>query len=558
MNVAIRRALVQFSLFGAFFLGILIGNLRAITSENIGRWFVVGLATALCSTLAINAAWWIRLNTTGGRPLALAGSTFVSAIIGTVFAMTQLLTVRLLDLTPERGELIATVSSIVSITLVGMALQAFIARRQRQAEQRIRLLEEGIAVALARQDVADLARRMQTALGIEIDDALAPARRRIEERLADQELRVSQDDWASVAQELRTVAQDSVRPLSKQLWSNTAGRVTPIRAGVVLHNIITQQPFRPVILSLILIVTALATSLMLYGWLLGIATIALGVALIFIVLGSANAAMKRWPAHHAAIFVIGSLTLQLGALINFPLRQWQQVQPYSWTEAIAAAVIGLILIVLTSGAGSLRTYQEDAAMNFQADIDREAIESIAAGRHVAQLARESARVLHGSVQTRLIACAVAIEQASEVKDVEAFRGALHEAHAALTKLPRSDESLTVPLVDEVAGNVALWEGLCGIDVDVDESLRLITGRQARDVGRIVQEGVSNAIRHGGASAVRVRVMDHEGAVMVVVEDNGRGPGSGRPGLGSTLLDSFCESWKLTALSPGARLVAYLA
>ena len=553
MNVVTRRILLQLALIGFFVFGSLVGNARAITSEDLGEWIAVSFATAMTSTLAIDLVWLIQVRRNEGRPLRVSGATASSMLVGAVFAVTQFLSMRAFDLAGDRDPLLAAVSSVVTITIIGVAISRFLSGRYFEEQRRNRLLDEGIAVSLVREDVSDIVHRMQVALGTDIDDALAPARRGIEERLADQERALNQDEWASIAQELRVAARETVRPLSQQLWSSTAGRASPIGGTQVLRNIVTQQPLRPVPLALILIVTGFASTITLYGWGLGLTVVGLSVALIFIILGIANAALDRWPAHHAGIFIAGALVLQLGAFLNFPLREWQQVQPYTWVEAIAAIAIGLVLIVLTSGAGSLRSYRDDVARTFQADIDRELIESIAASRQVAQLARESARILHGTVQTRLIACAVSIERASETQDVDAFQTALREAHDVLTEPARHETPDQTILAHEVQRKVSLWSGLCAIDVDIAPGLGEIGGRSARDVGRVVEEGLSNAIRHGAATAIQVRITGTDADVLVEIDDNGFGPQRGPRGLGSSLLDSVSSAWALTALPIGARL-----
>ena len=553
MNVAVKRIAIQFALIGFFIFGTLVGNARAISSENLGSWMAVSLLTALAATLTIDIVWFIQVRRNGGQPLRLGGAIGVSLLEGCVFALTQLLAIKAFDLVGDREPLVASISSIVTITILGVAISTFVTGRYFELERRNRLLDEGIAVSQVREDVADIVHRMQVALGTDIDDALAPARRGIEERLADQQRALDQDEWSTVARELRTAAQDTVRPLSQQLWSRTAARDTSIRVSQVLRNIVTKQPFRPVALALILVVTGFASSIALYGWGWGIAIQVSGILIIFVLLGSANSAMRRWPSHHVIIFVSASILLQLGALINFPLREWQQEQPYTWAEAIAAAVIGIIIILLTSGAGSVRSYRDDVARTFQSDIDRELIESMAASRQVAQLARESARILHGTVQTRLIACAVAIERASETRDADAFHEALREAQAVLAQSTINTNPNSISLVEEVQRKVQLWSGLCDITVDVDPRLAEIQGRFARDVGRVVEEGLSNAIRHGNATSIQVRVSRSNSSVNVEVDDNGIGPQRGLPGLGSSLLDSVSPVWKLSALPVGARL-----
>lgn len=553
MNVATRRALIELSFLALLFFGSFAGNLRVISADNVTKWLLVSGVTAITSTLTINLAWLIQLKRRGGASLSLPAAVMVSAFVGAVFAVTQQGVMRALSLVGEREPLVAAISSVVTITIIGVAISVFVTGRRAEEERRAQLLEEGIAVALAREDVTDIARRMQMSLGSEISDALAPARLSIEERLADQERSMNQDEWSVIASELRLAAHETVRPLSRRLWAGTAARSRPIRFGEVLRNIVTRQPFQPVPLALLLIVGSLASSLSLYGWIGGIASLSFGVAAIFLVLGAANAAMNRWPRHHVFLFVLGGVILEAFALLNFPLRQWLGAQPYTWAEAVAAISIGFLLILLTSGAGSLRTYREDVARTFQADIDREALESVAASREVAQLAREAARILHGTIQTRLIACAVAIERASSSQDVVAFQSALREAHNALSSHGLAEEDYGTSIDSEVHRKVSLWSSLCTIDVSIDPSIGVLDGRLARDVGRVVEEGMSNAIRHGAATSIHVSVVNEDDGIVVTIHDNGRGPQGGAKGLGSSLLESVSSAWELRSFPSGTSL-----
>lgn len=555
MNAATRRAFIQLALLGFFMLGALSANSKMVTPESIGSWLLVAVWAAVVTTLAFDAAWWLWGRVTGGRTLAVGDSIAFSAGIGAVYAVAQQLGIQALGLTPERDGLVSFTAAVLTITIIGLALSTFITGRRLEEERRRRLLDDGIAVALVRLDVAAIAQRMHLTLETDIDDALAPARRDIEERLADQERQLSQDDWAVTARQLRNAAHDTVKPLSRELWSRTAPRLAPVTARSVLRNIITRQPFRPLILALIYVLTGFADSVDLYGWAWGVAIMAVGVAMIFVILGGANLSMRRWPRHHAALFVAGGVILQLGTLLNFPLRQARGAQAYTWAEAIAAIVIGITLILLTSGAGSLRAHRDDVVRTFQADIDRELVESIAASRHVARLARESARILHGTVQTRLIACAVAIERAADTQDVEAFQRALHEAHSVLVQPTRAATDDDTSIDAEVTRKVSLWSGLCDIEVAIDPSLGDATGRVARDVGRVVEEGLSNAITHGDARRLNVRVAASPDGVLVDVTDNGNGPRGGKPGLGAALLNSVCATWSLEQIAEGTRLHA---
>lgn len=56
----------------------------------------------------------------------------------------------------------------------------------------------------------------------------------------------------------------------------------------------------------------------------------------------------------------------------------------------------------------------------------------------------------------------------------------------------------------------------------DEAARRMTDAQLTDLLQIVREAISNGLRHGGATAVTVRLHENEGRLCLLVQDNGRG------------------------------------
>src|SRR5262249_12679883 len=80
-------------------------------------------------------------------------------------------------------------------------------------------------------------------------------------------------------------------------------------------------------------------------------------------------------------------------------------------------------------------------------------------------------------------------------------------------------------------------------IEVDEDVRLVHGSGAEDdrlsaeletgVYRIVQEALTNAGKHGGASNVTVSIVEEDGRVTVTVRDDGSGfdPAAGTSGFG---------------------------
>lgn len=551
MNAAVRYFAFGIVFFAINFTYLFIARINVGSTTNPGSWLFAALASSAIGLAALGVIWWGNTRRPGKRSIAIVATE--AAGLGLILAVSYLVAEQTLGITTDRDPWLWIVSTTLTFGFFGFVISVVEHTRSEETERRWALLDEGATLAEAREDVAEIVHRMQAVLETDIDAALSPARIGIAASLEARERELAGDEWTAIATQLRTTAHETIRPLSKQLWSRMAPELPPLTVRRILRTIITQQPFQPLNLAMVYLVTSLPSSVSQLGWARGLMTLAVGVTFVFAVLGGANAAMRRYPAHHAALFMLGAIVLQLLGLLNFPVREWLGVSPYTWLEFALSVFFGLALILLTSGFGSVRSYRDAVARTLQADIDKELLQSIAASRQVAQLARESARILHGSVQTRLIACAVAIERAANTADVEAFQLALREAYTVLTQPTYPDAVDSATLAIEVERKVSLWSGLCTMTVEIDPTLAERSGHTARDVGRVVEEGLSNAIRHGGATSIHVSVQANADQIIVVIDDDGFGPQKGTPGLGSALLDSIATSWQLTPHGSGCRL-----
>jgi len=553
VDVAPRTALINLGLFALLAAAVLTVNIDDVATDP-WAWLAVAAVTAVIGVVAIDLAWWINMRI--AAPLTPIQAGLEALAVGVIFGTTQVLMAAALGLELVRGVVLTVVSVTISAGAFGV-LAILIGQARRQEAARLHeIYEQGAVLEAARQETSGIIRGLHIALASDIDAALLPARVAIETRLADQDRVLAAESWLDVAGELRTAASATVRPLSRRLWAYAPARISGPGLGRILRTIVTEQPFQPLVLILIYWATTFGGNIATLGWIRGSFAMLIGTILIVGVLGGANVLMRRYPQHHAWIFLLATVLLQVTGLLIFVLRDVWDAVPYTWTEYVLSCIGGVVLILVTSGFGSVRTYRSDLARTFHSEMDDELRASLAASAQVAQLARESARVLHGSVQTRLVACAVAIEQASQTRDVDAFQAAMREAHAAL--VPPSlvvEDSRT--LGENLDRTVALWSGLCSVRVMIDPDVSQERGVLARDVGRFVEEAVNNAVTHGDATEISVDVHRTGNAVHIKVIDNGSGPGGGTPGLGSALFDSLSTHWQLTPVDGGSKVVATL-
>ncbi len=554
MDVAPKAVLMNVGLFVLLAVAVLTVNIDDVAADPVA-WLAVAAVTAVIGVVAIDLAWWI--NVRFASRLTPIQAALEALAVGFVFGATQALTASVIGLELVRGVVLTVVSVTISAGAFGV-LAILIGQARRAEAERMQLLyEQGAVMEAARQDTSAIIRGLHIALASDIDAALSPARLVIESRLADQERLVTTENWSHVAEELRNTAWATVRPLSRRLWAYAPARIHGPGFGRILRTIITEQPFQPLVLILIYWATTFGGTIAAMGWIGGSFAVLIGTGLIAVILGGANAVMRRYPRHHAQVFIGAALLLQVTGLLTFVVRDAWSAAPYSWAEYVLSVLGGIVLILVTSGFGSIRTYRMDLARTFRADIDDELRTSMAASVRVAQLARESAQILHGSIQTRLVACAVAIERASQTGDVDAFRAAMHEAHDALTS-PALGLEDTRPLGEQLARTVSLWSGLCSVNVNIDPRLSEVRGELARNVGRVVEEAVNNSVSHGDASIIYVSVCDSRGAVRIEVTDNGSGIEHHTPGMGSALFSSLCMQWEWVPIEHGILFSAQIA
>lgn len=341
---------------------------------------------------------------------------------------------------------------------------------------------------------------------------------------------------------LHNAAHDSVRPLIDRLSTSSVATPPPIGFFGAIIAIIRTQPFRPLLLSLIFVVAAVPQFSVSENAGQTSASIVFGVVAIFVILGFANRAMGSRPERHAVIFVIGFVALQVPTLIDIAANSQDVVDAF--IRAIATVTASAVVVLLTSGLTSWNSRQAVAQETFRELLDQERIESLARSRIAGEVAREAAQSLHGPVQARLAACAVAMRTASKTGDTDAYRDALRQAQAALdaplleVRTRSHDLQATLDAVAEP------WRGLVDVGFDL-EGAHIPAADQAR-VEKVVEEAITNSVRHGRARTVQVSVSGQGSDTLVIVDDDGQGPAGGEPGLGAMLISRLSnDNWELT-------------
>jgi len=153
-----------------------------------------------------------------------------------------------------------------------------------------------------------------------------------------------------------------------------------------------------------------------------------------------------------------------------------------------------------------------------------------------------ARYLHGELQAGLIATSLLLQRASKTGDTDLARHALRSAANILrqdhARISQSRISSPQARLEKISTG---WRGIAEVRIDLDWIDHLETSVQ-NDVIALIDEGVSNAIRHAKASVISVSGTRDEGVVHLEIRSDGSGMTEQTPGLGTKLFNELTSSY----------------
>lgn len=201
------------------------------------------------------------------------------------------------------------------------------------------------------------------------------------------------------------------------------------------------------------------------------------------------------------------------------------------------ALQALVLLWLTNAVLLERHFRTD--MELQAARlagTRQLLQQAVAETERARLARD----LHDDMGHHLVALNLRLQLLERSASSEETRDHLAQARALaallFTDLRNTVRDLREPMLDLESAVEALAAHLPGLTVESDIEIGHgeVSIAEAECLLRCVQEALTNAVKHGHASHVRIALERRDDGLWLQVEDNGRSPVAAAPGaLGAT-------------------------
>lgn len=550
------KTFLLFSIFGPLGVAITIPQ-DEITFIQRGQWLLVGIASEVVLGLFMLLVAFTILPRIERRTRPLGKILLLIALGGALRGVVINLMPPLFGLRDEVNIFLRALNSSITVT-IAMAAIGFIAEGQERYIQEYQDLYRRFLL-LKRERQIYITTKPAERLS-EVSSYIEKVTATLKGRLASlDESEISEEDAASVAEDIKQIIEKRIRPLSHRLWLDRSSHVLRFRLSrLVLDALLARQ------------VPYFAISL----FFLGVHFIGIGIPQGFVVaLGSAiPAALSIFLLlyvedvlrdRHIVIgkwlhpVVLGLIAVVPSAITMQMIEALGDARPNAYIFWMLVSMNPLLTILITI----INQIFTDRAKILEL-LDKSVTDNLLE-EHLHTLAKmnqdsEIATYLHGSLQAELTAIALQLQQAATAGDSIGVRKMVKMAQIVINRDISADfsshESSPLDRLDDFA---RAWQGIADIKLALTDTEHYSVDFLS-DISQLVEEAVSSAVRFGLATQVEVRGGREGNYFHLTISDNGRNKGGGSTGLGSRILDELApELWKRKFMDHGAVLDIHL-
>ena len=514
-------------------------------------WSLISLLSFLGQILFIKLLQIILINKRDFQPFALWVIFVIGGASGAVKGFVVYICPQFLEMQVES---LNFASRILAGTIVGICVVPIFAVISNQFSlviQRRKILMQALIVEeslkFSNQEALQKVREAtQIAIESEFSSLISETRKQIKNT----EGKSLEQQYELIASALTLSAQNLIRPLSHRLMQDMSQDFPspPLRS---IFFLAFKKPILPILPTLFLAsIVSVITVLREITSIPIIFFICFSEAFfLFIQIISINAftksRMSKKSSVNTPIFIVLSSFLGVSADYVLSLILFSEYEFLKGELLLLDAFWRLAFICVVSFVVNL-IENEAAVEQFISElINTHKIDKMLADQEIIRVKQDIARYLHGNLQSRVMALGLSL-QVREIKDQVSMDSALSLSQSLLDSpfsefLAAEDRSL----FDEVSFNATKWDGLLSIHLNIEVADSQLSQIQKRAVGTALEEAFANALRHGLAKEVEIKIYQDGLGITVAVLDDGVGPRNTPLGLGSRLYDSVAtRGWSL--------------
>jgi hypothetical protein len=346
---------------------------------------------------------------------------------------------------------------------------------------------------------------------------------------------------------IRDLVNNELRPTSTKLWNRSTLSAPKLSIWALIKVSLLEQKLKVIPASLFFSPYIFIGLNGTQGWKLAAAETVLATGLNIIVFLICEF-LFRYSLLNRKLTNILILTLSYST----PLLVILFILPANlfWTKSTATTYFyqffltaSHVLLLLGFNVYKLLDAQRSTVLhNFEQIIEDKELFPISNDDLTAVRDIDLARYLHGELQAGLIASSLLLERALKMEDTELARHALKSAVDLLSQdylqLSQSRISTAQARLGKISAG---WRGIAEVDIALDWIDTLDTSL-VNDVIALIDEGVSNAIRHGKASVISVSGFRVGSELKIEILSDGMQMIEKAPGLGTKLFTELAASW----------------
>lgn len=353
---------------------------------------------------------------------------------------------------------------------------------------------------------------------------------------------------------IQSLLANHVRPMSHTIWQDKKSRMPRLTLPTLIGSGILGKSLNPIVSTTLIFAILFLSHLVILAPVEAFQrslTISLTTALLTRGYGFIN--MKS-----SFLYVFGYFATVIGsAALGTLLADWifGSVQNGSFLLAwLATAILSLQTILMATVGSQMITKERDLDSELETLLSEDQIEDRARAAYSAVVNRDYAQFLHSDVQNQLLISVLAAKQENftaadlqrEVSRLRALFAGLEQERAVLEEV----------LFSEIAqGLEQRWDGFIALETVIRDDLQDKPCDRSWALLEVLNEAISNSIRHGMASRVLVELNRTGSDIAIVITDDGLGVTKGKPGLGSRIIQEITAgNWSLESGASGGSVL----
>jgi hypothetical protein len=395
---------------------------------------------------------------------------------------------------------------------------------------------------LQSQDViAQMSSQLRSSIESDLGLLMEDLKNSLEEKVQDE------SSWQLIADDLRSTAKETVRDMSHKLWGRDIQHIPNINLVDIARAMITTSAFPLRIILPVLVLSAIPQTIQDYGAEGLVLRMLLLCFTTTVSLGLGTMAINRWPTYKYQTYVFALFAAVVLPPTYGVFLLGDEVNQHFLGISLTIAM-WIPMLTMTCGLIDTALKQRQEILNeLQARIDKSRVRTISENNEAIRLSNDMAKYLHGNLRSRLMASAFAIEAAGNAQDSQALSAEIDKARQSITTPfdQFTSQDLGAVLL-ELSRLMLMWDGVLTAEIEFTGSEENVSISETRNIVHVVEEAFSNALRHGLATEATIVLESTTTEISLTVIDNGIGPRTGDPGLGSSLFNSIAGSnWSLS-------------